>query len=68
MFRTEQILNTEAKANPDQYKRLTSSTLEPCAVEKIKMACADSPFDPNEVKLISGQHFPDIIAEKYYGI
>ena len=32
------------------------------------MACANSPFDANEVTLISGQRFPDIIAEKYYGI
>lgn len=68
MSRTEHILNTEAKANPNDYKKLTSSTLEPCAVEKIKLACVDSPFDPNEVKLISGQRFPDIIADKYYGI
>ena len=47
MSRTEHILNTEAKANPNDYKKLTSSTLEPCAVEKIKLACADSAFDPN---------------------
>ena len=46
----------------------TSSTLEPCAVEKIKLACTNSPFDADEVLLISGQRFPDIVAEKYYGI
>lgn len=68
MKKTERILNNEALENPDKYKRLNSSTLEPCAVEKIKIACTDSPFDPNEVKLISGQRFPDIIADKYYGI
>ncbi len=68
MNRTETILNTEAAQNPAKYKKLTSSTLEPCAVEKIKQACSDSPFNPDEVKLISGQRFPDIIADKYYGI
>ena len=68
MCRTERILNTEASARPDEYKKLTSSSLEPCAVEKIRMACADSPFDANEVKLVSGQRFPDIVADKYYGI
>ena len=68
MNRTETILNTEASQNPSEYKKLTSSTLEPCALEKIKLACLDSPFDANEVKLISGQRFPDIIADKYYGI
>lgn len=68
MSNTEDILNHEACENPGLYKGLTSSTLEPCAVEKIKMACANSPFDANEVKLISGQRFPDIVADKYYGI
>lgn len=68
MERTENILNTEALANPKAYKALTSSTLEPFAVEKIKIACANSPFNANEVMLISGQRFPDIVADKYYGI
>lgn len=68
MDRTEQILNNEAKENPNEYRLLTSSTLESCAVKKIKLACANSPFDADEVKLISGQRFPDIVADKYYGI
>lgn len=68
MNNTENILNREALENPQKYKMLNSSSLEPCAVEKIKMACAHSPFDANEVKLISGQRFPDIVANKYYGI
>lgn len=65
---TENILNTDAHENPTKYKSLTSSTLEPCALEKIKLACASSPFDADEVILVSGQKFPDIVAEKYYGI
>ena len=68
MSNTENILNNEARENPLKYKGLNSSSLEPCAVEKIKMACGNSPFDANEVKLISGQRFPDIVADKYYGI
>ena len=68
MSNTESILNNEARKNPKKYKSLTSSSLESCAVEKIKIACANSPFDANEVKLISGQRFPDIVADKYYGI
>ncbi len=68
MDRTENILNDEAKANPSDYKGLTSSTAEICAVDKIRMACAGSPFDANDVKLVSGQRFPDIVADKYYGI
>ena len=68
MSRTENILNAESLANPNEYKKLTSTSLESCAVDKIKLACADSPFDANEVELISGQRFPNIVAEKYYGI
>lgn len=68
MSNTESILNREACENPQEYKKLSSSSLEVCSVEKIKMACANSPFDAKEVKLISGQKFPDIVADKYYGI
>jgi len=68
MGRTENILNREARINPKEYKRLTASALETYAVDKIKMACAGSPFDANEVKLVSGQRFPDIVANQYYGI
>lgn len=68
MCNTEMILNSDARENPCKYKALTASTLETCAVEKIKLACSDSPFDANEVKLISGQKFPDIVADNYYGI
>ena len=68
MNNTENILNNEARENPTKYKGLNSSSLEPFAVEKIKMACTNSPFDAKEVKLNSGQRFPDIVAEKYFGI
>lgn len=68
MENTQKIMNEDAKANPQSYKSLKSNELEERSVEKIKEACSDSPFDPNEVRLVSGQRFPDIIAEKYYGI
>lgn len=68
MLKTEDILNNDARLNPYMYKSLSSTELEECSVEKIKLACENTPFDANEVKLISGQRFPDIIADKYYGI
>lgn len=68
MGRTEEILNREAHERPLFYRSLTASTLETCALEKIRMACQNSPFDAAEVKLVSGQRFPDIIAEQYYGV
>ena len=68
MENTQKIMNEDAKANPQSYKSLKSNDLEELSVKKIKEACYDTPFDPNEVRLVSGQRFPDIIAEKYYGI
>lgn len=68
MEKTERIINDDARKNPSFYKSLSATDLETTSVEKIQAACAFSPFDPNEVKLISGQHFPDIIANTYYGV
>ena len=68
MKKTQEIMNKDAKLHPQEYRTLKSNGLEECSVEKIKEACKDTPFNPNEVRLVSGQRFPDIIAEKYYGI
>lgn len=68
MGRTEDILNTEARRDPNGYKKLNSTLMESLAVEKIKQACVNSPFKPDEIILVSGQRFPDIIVEKYYGV
>lgn len=68
MDKTEKILNDDAKRNPTLYKSLSATDLENSSVEKIREACLDSPFDANEVQLISGQRFPDIIANTYYGV
>lgn len=68
MSKTQKIMNEDAKLHPEEYRSLKSNALEECSVEKIKEACKDTPFNPDEVRLVSGQRFPDIIAEKYYGI
>ena len=68
MKNTQEIMNDEAKKCPQLYKSLKPNGLEDVSVEKIKEACQNTPFNPDEVRLVSGQRFPDIIAEKYYGI
>lgn len=68
MIKTENILNDKAKTNIKFYKSLSSSELERESFEEIKNACKDTPFDPKNVELVSGQKFPDIIAEQYYGV
>ncbi len=68
MQKTENILNENSQKNESLYKGISSSKLEQIAEDVIKKACNDTPFDPNEIRLVSGQKFPDIVAEKYYGV
>lgn len=68
MKKTQERMNEDAMRYPQKYKHLNSNGLEEISVTKIQEACQNTPFNPNEVKLVSGQRFPDIIAEKYYGI
>lgn len=68
MQKTESMMNDKAKAYPKDFAKLSPSALESCSVENIREACMDTPFRADEVKLISGHKFPDIVAEEYYGI
>lgn len=68
MEKTEAFLNAESLQNPSQYKALTPSALEQKSYSVIKSCCADTPFKPSEVILVSGQKFPDIVIEQYYGV
>lgn len=71
MKETEDILNSRALKNNwrTTTKSLTSSSIEKEAVDAIKNACRKvKEFDADEVNLISGHKFPDIVAEKYYGV
>lgn len=68
MSKTERIMNQNAVNNPNAYRSISPNDLEKCSLDTIKTACANTPFNPNEVVLISGHRFPDIVAEQYYGI
>lgn len=68
MKKTEQIMNDKARSNPNDFRKISPSELECCSVDAVKFACSDSPFKADEVQLVSGQKFPDIVANKYYGI
>ncbi|MGM9765012.1 MAG: hypothetical protein ACI3ZO_01515 [Candidatus Cryptobacteroides sp.] len=68
MNKTEIILNREASVQPEVFKSMSPSAVEDCAVDRIKAACVGSPFNPDEVQLVSGHRFPDIVAENFYGI
>ena len=68
MQKTENCLNERSLENPEWYKNLTAKGLEKESHDVIKLSCVDTPFNPDEVILVSGQKFPDIIADKYYGV
>lgn len=67
MNKTENLLNNAAKGRLD-FKSMNPSTFEEFALKYIKDACDETPFDSNEVFLISGHSFPDIIANGYFGV
>ena len=68
MAKTESIMNDISLANPSYFKGMSPSKLEYESCRAIKTACSDTPFNPDNVILVSGHTFPDIVAEKCYGI
>ncbi len=68
MDKTERFLNKDAKENSELYKKMNASDIEKQSEKAIIESCEDTPFHNSEVRLVSGQNFPDIIAEKYYGV
>ena len=68
MHLTEAEFNLRAKAQPGRYKSCNGKELEKVTVALLKDICPQTPFDPQEIQLVSGQQFPDIIASKIYGV
>ena len=68
MAKTERILNDFSRSNPSYFAGMSPSKLEVESCEVIKKVCFDTPFNPDNVVLVSGHAFPDIIAEHYYGV
>lgn len=68
MKKTESELNDRANKDSKFFKSLNSSQLEVVSVNCIKDIAPSTPFRPEEIKLVAGTSFPDIVAETYYGI
>lgn len=68
MQNTESTMNDRASKNPCAYSRLSPTDLENAVCSVIKDVALSSPFRADEIKLVSGQRFPDIVAESYYGV
>lgn len=60
-------LNNHAVTSPEDVSKLTGSKLEPYIGGLMTELAVGTPFE-NSIKVEGGQKFPDIIANKYYGV
>ncbi|NLD91062.1 MAG: hypothetical protein GX639_00190 [Fibrobacter sp.] len=60
-------LNSLAELNSHEIAQLKGSDIEPFIKDEMARAAKGTPFE-NTIELIGGQRFPDIIANKYYGV
>ena len=67
MQKTDSLLNHDAKIREDYYKNRNGKLLEEDVYKAICIASANTEFD-GTISLVSGASFPDIVANKYYGV
>lgn len=67
MQNTDKFLNDEASKNQDYFSQRTGTQLETDVFEALQKCAINTPFE-NTISLISGASFPDIVANKFYGI
>lgn len=68
MRKTEVLINEKSLKNVALVKSKSPSELEKWSEKVIKEACVCTPFSPENVRLVSGNRFPDIVAETHYGV
>mgnify|MGYP003638645716 FL=1 len=60
-------LNAHAKSSPKKIEQLKGNKLEPYVGDVMTELAVGTAFE-NSIEVIGGQKFPDIIANKFYGI
>ncbi|MCF0197157.1 MAG: hypothetical protein HUK03_08040 [Bacteroidaceae bacterium] len=65
---TESAMNDRANHDPKGFSALSASQLETLSVHCMKEVCGGTPFRAEEIRLVAGQSFPDIITETFYGV
>ena len=68
MAKTECHFNELSRNNPMLFKKCSPSQLEEQTESVLKEIAPSTPFRPEEIKLVSGHSFPDVIAEKFFGV
>ena len=64
---TLETLTQESKRKENEYLKLLGIKLENKVIDIMSDRAKGTPFE-NSIELISGQKFPDIIANNYYGV
>lgn len=67
MKKTDEILNLEAVGKEKYYKGRNGTQLEEDVFDVLVRCAAKTPFE-GTIQLVSGASFPDIVANKYYGV
>lgn len=67
MKKTDMILNSEAIKKENYYADRNGTQLEIDVYDAIRTATQNTVFE-NTIQLVSGSSFPDIVANKYFGV
>lgn len=68
MALSETEFNKRSHNNPSLYKGLSPSRLEEVTRDLLKEVAPMTPFKPEDITLVSGHSFPDIMATNYCGV
>ena len=67
MRNTDLLLNAEAEAKEAYYSKRNGTELEVDVFEALNKTARGTKFE-NTIQLVSGSSFPDIVANKFYGV
>ena len=68
MALSENEFNMRSKADPTLYRGLSPSRLEEVTRDLLKDVAPRTPFRPEDISLVSGHSFPDIMATDFCGV
>ena len=68
MSLSEKEFNIRSKKNPKLYKGVSPFKLEEITRDLLKDVAPMTPFRPEDISLVSGHSFPDIMATDYCGV
>lgn len=68
MTLSEQEFNLRSQQNPKLYKGISPSRLEEVTRDLLRDVAPMTPFKPEDISLVSGHRFPDIMASDFCGV